>query len=304
MINKKQNKGFVKQHIVPKTYLNHFAVPGRKKKTFLIGVRQKNLSHFIRNTDDVGYIDNYYDDDAYENIKHWEHFYNNEIEAPLSQVITNLIAGLTLSNYTEGFLKEEERRILCRFIVTQFIRVPQFIDWQITNAKNNLLPKIKEQCLIELGTEFAEIINNIEIYDKTYKHMVLSYVNNSRQLERFSQILLSKPWIVYINGCRDFMPFITSDNPIVLSNIISCSYSRSDNGLGNKETLIFCPINPFIGIGIYPNQFSSYFSDIQYTTLSNQDIPFIVNMNCCEISQCYNQAFFPIDLYNEVYKEV
>ncbi|MBP3856657.1 MAG: DUF4238 domain-containing protein [Ruminiclostridium sp.] len=217
MINKKQNKGFVKQHIVPKTYLNHFAVPGRKKKTFLIGVRQKNLSHFIRNTDDVGYIDNYYDDDAYENIKHWEHFYNNEIEAPLSQVITNLIAGLTLSNYTEGFLKEEERRILCRFIVTQFIRVPQFIDWQITNAKNNLLPKIKEQCLIELGAEFAEIIDNIEIYDKTYKHMVLSYVNNSRQLERFSQILLSKPWIVYINGCRDFMPFITSDNPIVLS---------------------------------------------------------------------------------------
>ena len=166
------------------------------------------------------------------------------------------------------------------------------------------MPKIKEQCLIELGTEFAEIINNIEIYDKTYKHMVLSYVNNSRQLERFSQILLSKPWIVYINGCNDFMPFITSDNPIVLSNIISRSYSRSDNGLGNKETLIFCPINPFIGIGIYPNQFSSYFSDIQYTTLSNQDIPFIANMNCCEISQCYNQAFFPIDLYNEVYKEV
>lgn len=295
--------GYVDQHIVPKSYLNRFATLGRNNKTYRIGVRQKDLTHYIDSTDHVGYIKKYYDDDSCDDIKKWEHFYDKEIEVPLSKVINKLITGLTLSNYTEGFLTTEDRRVLSRFFYTQFVRVPQFIDCQITNCKEILLPSIKQKCLMRFGAKYAEVINKVRIDDKDIKHLTLDYLNDNEQLERFSRLLLDKPWIVYINGCRDFLPFITSDNPIVLSNIISHSNSRTDNGLGNRETIIFCPINSYIGIGIYPNQFYRFFDDIQYTVISNQDIQFIGKMNCCELSQCYNQAFIPVNFFKEIYKE-
>ena len=259
-MTKKKDRSFTKQHVVPRAYLNHFATPGRGKNKFLIGVRQNDLKHYIDSTDNVGYQKDYYDDAEYpDDKKHWEHFYATEIEAPCLKTITNLIAKVTLSSDGNICLTNSEKYDLSKFIVAQFLRVPNFIDYQIYNAQNKMFPQYKTEFLTTfnhlLSKQQKGTINNICFTDDQVKHIILSNINDLQKLNRYCEILISKPWVVYINRYYKEMPFITSDNPVVMTNLRTKSFSRSDNGLGNQNTVIFFPINPYISIGIYPHQF-------------------------------------------------
>ena len=310
-MSKKKDRSFTKQHIVSKAYLNHFATPGRGKNKFLIGVRQNDLKHYIDSTDNVGYQKDYYDDAEYpDDKKHWEHFYATEIEAPCLKTITNLIAKVTLSSDGNICLTNSEKYDLSKFIVAQFLRVPNFIDYQIYNAQNKMFPQYKTEFLTTfnhlLSKQQKGTINNICFTDDQVKHIILSNINDLQKLNRYCEILISKPWVVYINRYYKEMPFITSDNPVVMTNLRTKSFSRSDNGLGNQNTVIFFPINPYISIGIYPHQFRDSLRRWESKELicSEQDISFITTMNTCEISQCHNQAFVPIYFYETIYKEV
>ena len=309
-MTKKKDRSFTKQHIVPRAYLNHFATPGRGKNKFLIGVRQNDLNHYIDSTDNVGYQKNYYDDVEYpDDKKHWERFYATEIEAPCLKTITNLIAKATLSYDGNIYLTNSEKYELSKFIVAQFLRVPNFIDYQIYNAQNKIFPEYKTEFLTTFNHLLSKqqkcTIKNIFFTDDQVKHIILSHINDLDKLNQYCDILISKPWVVYINRYYKEMPFITSDNPVVMANLRTKSFSRSDNGLGNINTVIFFPINPYIAIGIYPHQFRDSLKKWNSKELicSDEDIRFIITMNHCEISQCHNQAFLPIGFYNEIYKE-
>lgn len=309
-MSKKKDRSFTKQHIVPRAYLNHFAIPGRGKNKFIIGVIQKDSKHYTDSTDNVGYQKDYYDDVEYpDDIKHWEHFYETEIETPCLKTITNLIAKVTLS-YNGGIcLTNSEKFDLSKFIIAQFLRVPDFIDYQIDNAQNKIFPQHKSEFLRIfnhlLSKQQKAAVNNIRFTDNQVKHLILSNINDLQKMDRYREILISKPWVVYINRHYKEMPFITSDNPVVMINLRTRSFSRSDNGLGNPSTVIFFPISPYIAISIYPHQFreSLRIWESKELICSEKDISFITTMNTCEISQCHKQAFVPIYFYENLYEE-
>lgn len=309
-MTKKKDRSFTKQHIVPKAYLNHFSTPGRGKNKFLIGVRQNDLKHYIDSTDNVGYQKDYYDDAEYpDDKKHWEHFYATEIEAPCLRTISNLIAKVTLSSDGNICLTNDEKYDLSKFIIAQFLRVPDFIDYQIDNAQNKIFLQHISEFLRTfdhlLSEQQKNAVRNIRFTDDQVKHLILSNINDLQKLNRYCEILISKPWVVYINRYYNEMPFITSDNPVVMTNLRTKSFSRSDNGLGNQNTVIFFPINPYIAIGIYPHQFRDSLRHWESKELicSEKDISFITTMNTCVISQCHNQAFVPVYFYETIYKE-
>lgn len=306
---KKKDHGYTKQHIVPRAYLNGFATPGKGKDKYMIGVRQKDLKHYTTSTNNVGYIQNYYDIDFLDDKKQWEHYFADEIEAPCLRTITNLIAKVTLSNFGKINLTYSDKSNLSKFIVAQFLRVPDFIDYQINNAQSNIFPSYKSKFLALYGNllsnEQKKAVKRVSFTDNQVKHFILSYITNPDKMEQYCRILIDKPWVVYINRYYQALPFITSDNPVVMTNLKTRSFSRGDNGIGNASTVIFFPINPYIAIGIYPYQFRDYLKKWESKELicSDEDIQFIITMNQCELSQCHNQAFIPIDLYNEIYKE-
>ena len=156
-----------------------------------------------------------------------------------------------------------------------------------------------------VSNEQKKAVKRVSFTDNQVKHFILSYITNPDKMEQYCRILIDKPWVVYINRYYQALPFITSDNPVVMTNLKTRSFSRGDNGIGNASTVIFFPINPYIAIGIYPYQFRDYLKKWESKELicSDEDIQFIITMNQCELSQCHNQAFIPIDLYNEIYKE-
>lgn len=305
---RKKENAFTKQHIVPRAYINNFADRGTGKDKYLIGVVQKNRKHYIQSTNNIGYIENYYDVACSDDTKKWEHFFDQEIERPCLKTIKNIIARVFMSNFRDIVLTDAERMSLSRFIIAQFLRVPDFIDYQINNAQNNIFPKyISEFLLIynEVLTEQQKnVVKNIRFTNDQIKDFILSYVNDPQKAAQYCEILMSKPWVLYINKCCDSIPFITSDNPVIMTNLHTKSFSRSDNGLGNQNTVIFFPINPYIAIGIYPHSFSSSLKKVncREVILSEKDISFITTMNKCEINQCYNQFFMPVYFYNIVYE--
>lgn len=306
---KKKDHGYTKQHIVPRAYLNGFAMPGKGKDKYMIGVRQKDLKHYTTSTNNVGYIQNYYDIDFLDDTKQWEHYFADEIEAPCLRTITNLIARITLSNFGKINLTENDKNDLSKFIVAQFLRVPEFIDYQLSNAQERIFPSYKSEFLALNGnlmsSEQKDAVKRVSFTDDQVKHLILSYITDPHKMEQYCRILASKPWVVYINRYYQTIPFITSDNPVVMTNLKTRSFSRSDNGIGNANTVIFFPINPYIAIGIYPGQYKNSLKEWESKELicSDKDQTFIITMNQCELSQCHNQAFIPIDLYNEIYKE-
>lgn len=308
-LSKKKEQGYIKQHIVPKSYLNGFASPGKKKDVFIIGVLQKDGKHFPASTEDVGFIKNYYDDEMLDDIKHWEHYYCDEIEGPCSKSIRNVISRVTLSNSIQELITEKERDDLSKFIVTQFTRVPSFINYHIENAKERFIPSFLRGFLYKNGPYLTkaqrDTVNHIELSDSQLKNILMTNITDEMKLKKYSRILSDKIWIVYLNVINDSCPFITSDNPIIMYNTVSNSFSRSDNGIGNQNTIIYVPLNTYVAIGIYPNSFRDTLKDMDSRGIvcDSNDIGFIELMSQCEINQCYNQAFIPLSFYKKTYKE-
>ena len=289
---------YIKQHIVPKSYLQRFADKG--DSAYRIGVWQKNNKHYIASIDNVGYLKNYYDVEHLEDKKKWEHFFSENIEAPCDKPISHIISRTMLSSITATILYDYDKLIMSRYIITQLYRVPAFIDYHIGNSKKKVdtykADILKRVCF--LPTEYQETIRNINFTDDQYKDNILLHLESN--LDRYCKVLTQKVWVVYVN--QTSLPFITSDDSVVMTNIQSKSTSRNDNGIGNESTLIFFPLNSHIAIGIYPKSFSWINGlDGKIAILKSNDTKWVCHMNLDIMNQCYNQTFLPIDLYNNIF---
>lgn len=297
----KNKNEYTKQHIVPKSYLKRFAQKG--ESSYIIGVIQKDTRHYIESINNVGYIKNYYDIDFLEDKKKWEHYFNDNVEKPCDIPISHIISRAYLSNIDVIVLYENDKLILSRFIVTQLFRVPIFLDYHINKSKKNI-EKYKKDILQQLSflpSEYQDKVRNIFFDDDQIKDLIFTHIENN--MKNYCDILRGKRWVLYVNETD--LPFCTSDNPVVMINIMSKSTSRSDNGIGNENTLIFFPLNPKIAVGIYPYAFMSSLEELdgKIIVLKGNDIKMITTMNKYIITQSYKHAFLPIELFNEIFTD-
>lgn len=293
---------FTNQHIVPVSYLRRFAEKG--KSTYRIGVIQRGKRHYIDAVENVGYIKNYYDISFLDDVKHWEHYFNNEIESPCRMPMTNLIAKAVLSVPNRTILSDNDRLIMSKFIITQFLRVPSFIDYHILDFEEKI-EEYKSQIIDShpFSQEQLDVIKGFSFSKDEKRNIILSGITDPTRLNRYCRIVANKPWVVYVNCTA--LPFITSDNPVVMTNIRSHSNSRSDNGIGNENTILFFPVSPRIALGIYPYRYAPLIEecDGKSVYLYNDDLSMIDKMNKVILAQCYKQCFVPLDFYKDLYQE-
>lgn len=297
-----KNNDFTKQHIVPVSYLKRFAQKG--KTAYRIGVIQRGKRHYIASINDVGYIKNYYDIPFLDDIKQWEHYFDDEIESQCNKSMSNFITKTTLSNRDVIIISESDRYIFSKFIIIQSLRVPSFIDYHILSSEEKMdeyKAKIIKKHPFLLN--HLDLIKDIVFSRDKIKNIILTSITNPERLDYYCQILGNKPWVVYVNCTA--LPFITSDNPVVMTNIITLSTSRSDNGIGNENTIFFFPINTHIAIGIYPYRFNTALNKYngKKIYLTENDSQMIDGMNRTIMLQCHKQCFVPLDVYEDLYRE-
>lgn len=131
----------------------------------------------------------------------------------------------------------------------------------------------------------------------------MNIITNNERYKNFFMVLANKAWFVFINSISSIMPFITSDNPAAFCHMIPDN--KFEFGIGRNDILIYYPISPSMMIAIYPSMlFTANMKDKSDTVvkLTQKDMKFITEINFHQIRNCYKQAFFPINLYNEIKK--
>lgn len=289
-------KSNIKQHVVPRSYLKRFGKKNLNNKGYNIAVKQlKSNKIFIDSVDNVAFRKNFYDVSDKKDSKHWEKFFSSEIEPLYGPEMTNIIASLTLSNKKNDILTVSQLVLLSKMISFQILRVPGFLERRFKNGEIMFDETINETSQwFQLPPEIikSKLEDSVKNKDNFIRNMTIPLIVDKDRLDKLSDVLAEKIWLIYFNNSS--VPFITSDSPVVMHNIIRNSVSYADNGIGRDDTFIYYPISSKILIRIIPRNFRGRNMNSLNNTLgflSNADISFINSVNNLQISHAENQIF-------------
>lgn len=296
---------YTDQHIVPKRYLDRFGTKGRKAT--MIGTRmlkKGQVNFFIAATDDVGYIKDYYDVTDKDDPKYWEHFFANTIDTLCGRDMENIIAKVTLSQKNATVLSLPDKEALSRVIVAQLMRIPQSIDYVTRHIYPSVTKQVKQEAASLLPPflleKYGEQIRNIEFSKQYQKELVLNHAFEPKNFDRYCKILQNDFWIVYVTVLRDKMPFVTSDNPVLVEGIGKTELFS--NGLVSPTTCIFYPLSPAIAVAIYSRNGMLGVAADKYDgkKVEIDEMQYIGAKNAKIIDQAHLHSFIPQPLYDEI----
>lgn len=296
---------FVKQHIVPKRYLDRFA-----DENNVIGTRhikKGKITIFAAATKDVGYIKNFYDVTDKDDPKYWEHYFAEEIDTLCGAKLGRIISAATMSRDGVIVLGIKGKEVLSRIIIAQMMRIPASVEYMKAVYKR-VAPVVKADALGVLPDSFREKygkqIAELELPDQWKKEQFFNYAFEPGNFEKYWSILRDRTWVVYVNSCRNPFPFITGDNPVLVEGIGKNELGLFHNGLALPSTIIYFPLSPSIAVVNYSRQgmFSLVADEIdgKKFVLGEKDIPFIMDKNMKIMEQSYQHSFIPQPLFNEV----
>ena len=295
-------ESYKNQHIVCQAYLNRFAT--KTGKHYIIGTRlqspKQGVKLFTNSVSNVAYIENYYDTCVKNDKKFWEHYLDKEFDALCGQPLGNIVAKITLCPTDRRVLTEDDKALLSRIIISQILRVPAFLDEHVVKSEG-MLEGFKQEILNNLPPVFENqrhLIEQISFDSDERKDMVLSSVFDQKRFFKFCNILQRKVWFVFYNEIRGVMPFITSDNPVVITDIKGREETMTSIGLANNKTVILYPLTPSILIGIYSSElFLGSIEKFDGYRMPIDEMKFITNVNLMLMRQSYIHSFLPEPLF-------
>ena len=298
---------FTNQHIVPKRYLDRFGVKGRN--TTIIGtriVKNGKVEFFTTSTDGVGYIKNYYDVTDKDDPKYWEHFFAKEIDTLCGRDMENIIAKVTLSRQSTTVLSLSDKEVLSKVIVAQLMRIPGNLNY----VAGHIYPRVSKQVKQEVASllppfllqKYGEQLRNMEFSKQHQKEIVLNHAFEPKNFDRYCKIVQNGFWIVLVNALRSKMPFVTSDNPVLVEGIGKTETGLFSNGLASPTTCIFYPLSPVIAVAIYSREgiFGTAADKYDGKKVEIDEVQYIGAKNAKIIDQAHLHSFIPKPLYDEV----
>ena len=240
------------------------------------------------------------------NPTYWEHYFAREIDTLCGQDTENIIAKVTLSRPDTIVLSAHDKQVLSKLIIAQLMRIPESIDYVKTVLYPKVSAQVKEDLVSTLPPAFVEKhreqIMNTEFPEQYQKELVLNHSFEPANFDRYCKVLQDGVWVVYANMHRDTMPFLTSDNPVLVEGIGKTETGLFRNGLANPATCIFYPLSPGIAVAIYSRQGIVGVVSDEYDgrKIMLGELKYIMNKNVKIMAQAYHHSFIPQPLYDEI----
>lgn len=299
-------KEYVNQHIVPKRYLERFAF--KKDNKYLIGTRRcvnGKIKLFTESVEKVGYIKNFYDVSDKDDPKHWERFLCDNIDYLYGSDLDRIISNAILSQNYVKILSDYDKEVLSKIIIAQLLRIPYSIN-HTYDAYPRIAERAKEEMLLVFPTALQQklkpIVDKVDFSRMEQKEIYLNHIFDIETFNKYCNILKSKIWVVYMNIIYDSMPFVTSDNPVLVEGFLNSNNGLYNNGLINPDTCFFFPISPKIALACYSKDGPVGIIKNEYENrkIPVDEIKFIEYKNNCIIDQAYNHAFIPKPMFDEL----
>ena len=299
-------KRFKKQHIVPKRYLDRFATEIDGKP--IIGTRfiEKNKPLlFKKPTADVGYVKNFYDVSDKEDEKYWEHFFAHKFDSLYGTAMENIISAITLSRNNAIVLSDKDKETLAELMVAQMFREPDSVEHAKQICARILAQAKNELSLVLPGSLQQQPMKQIDNMGKNPKWAKEQFFNHLFKPENFAiycALLKNGIWVVYVNSCRAELPFVTSDNPVLVEGIGKAEKGLFYNGLANPSTCFFYPLSPTIAVANYQRTgIVGFIADkLDGRKIILDDKKYIMNKNIKIMEQAYHHSFIPQPLYDKI----
>lgn len=258
------NQETVRQHYVPKTYLNKFALERRPSVFQIFGCNKNNLkSNFPLNTTKVCVKNNMYtlDGETEEERQIIERFYGDVFESYYGRIY-ELITNDSITS-----INDSDRRLIIGSVITLLFRTRKL---QIIH--NKFVEKVIDravQMANDLKTDFINIEGNkIKINGRTSKQLASDINKEDIRGQVLIQLELALKLIevrkndrIAVIKVEDDWNFITSDNPVTLHNEDTFPIAPF-----NKDNLLSLPINGKYRIDIIPHDGSEGVNHISRLT--------------------------------------
>ena len=292
-------------HYVPKTYLRYFSECN--KKSCKVGYVRKTGSKGISN------IDNHAAERDFYRVSHladelaWERFYSDVIEPMINPTFSVIISKCNSVINGIKILDPSLKVKLAMIMYFQLFRTTKARDFFYGIFDSELIKgeeNIRKNELIMSIDEHAidRVVEYYRTSDQKFKEIIMDQLLSESYIKDRVGYLLRKKWLVFKICNKNNTQFYTSDNPVAYYNRLTKATGFNGNGLGLKETVIYFPINPYILIGLYDEDFllgmlQDYDSNL---TLLNDD-EFVLRMNKIQIDQSAHEYYFhPSQYPNEI----
>lgn len=238
--------------------------------------------------------------------KYWEHYFAREIDTLCGQALENIIAKVTLFPKNAVILSKKDREVLAKIIVAQMIRIPDSVDYMTEHLYPRVSKQVKEDIASSLPQflleKYGDQLKNLELSEQFQKELLLNHAFAPENFERYCGILQEGVWVLYVNMCRERMPFLTSDNPVLVEGVGNKATGLFRNGLANPATCIFYPLSPEIAVSIYSRQgiLGVVADEYDGRKVQLDEMQHIISRNVKIMDQAYYYSFIPQPLFDEI----
>ncbi len=298
-----------KHHFVPQAYLKFFSEENTKGEYYIQVFDKISGTVFTANIGDIAEKKNFnkVEKERFvfttpnEDPLYYEYKYSEIFESRIPQIIRNITSTCTLCKSTVPVLTDNIKKDLAMMIIVQLLRTPQSRRYSYDIGRpisDRVIMNIREQ----IGSlhnnirknEFLSVLDDFEYNEKFINSYHLQFSTDIDRLEKYAQILIeNRSWVIYENDLYKFIPFVTSDNPVVMLNMKTGDLGFGVNGLDNHMTVINMSLTPKYMVSMYHkrNLFGHYSQSYENMCIPVDDKKFVINQTLLQIEQATRQVY-------------
>ena len=287
-----------KQHYVPQTYLKNF-LPANHKTSQLYVLSVPRGEIYLSHIRDIAAERNFYTIDHLDNKYLWEETYAKSIEPLLSHIIKKYRQRCenSLIQNCATVLDPGDKFSLSLSIFFQLFRGKHTRDFekQVYDRELPLIIKKVKESMGLLNEDNEKKLLEFEKNEDLFKSISIPTLFDKERILTYAYILMQYNFVFYrIAGPGSF---ITSDNPVMLTNCITFDTTPFTNGIANPTTMLFFPLSSKLLLGAYhPEMFrgcrTKYDGILEILSKDREEV-FILNHNTKQREHCKEFVYSP-----------